>query len=244
MERIIKYCREKYKILIPVMVILVLAITVFFLGREYKYDNYRNKKEYSVYQYFGGVKTEYTAIITYNLRDKIVDLKAKDKKINYDSTPVYYQEEDKVLFPKEMNLVFSLREGSQYKINKYSNYYTEKDDQYIINNNELIEYDNYFLFDGEELYFFPNPVSLYINDEKITELGKMSYASVIGGYTLIYYDYEKDISKVIELDYDIVTVKGKNLEVNLNERYCLSFDRKVLLTDPNNLNPIPKTIDK
>ena len=40
--------------LIPVMVVFVLLITVYFLYREYKYDNYRNKKEEEVYQYFGG----------------------------------------------------------------------------------------------------------------------------------------------------------------------------------------------
>ena len=45
MKNIVNFCREKYKILIPVMVVIVLFVTIFFLYREYKYDNTRNKEE-------------------------------------------------------------------------------------------------------------------------------------------------------------------------------------------------------
>ena len=109
MKKIIKFCKENYKILIPVMVGIVLFVTIFFLYREYKYDNTRNKKEVSVYQYFGGMRTDYTAIVTYNLKESIVGLKSKDTKIEYDSIPVYYQNEEKVLFPNEMTIIFPLK---------------------------------------------------------------------------------------------------------------------------------------
>ena len=84
-----KFFHEKYKILIPIMVVFVLLITLYFLYREYKYDNYRDKRETEVYQYFGGIRTDYTAIITYNLKESIVDINPKDKKIEYDGTPIY-----------------------------------------------------------------------------------------------------------------------------------------------------------
>ena len=87
MNKVINFCKKRYKVLIPVMVVLVLLVTMLFLYREYKYDNTRNKKEVSVFQYYGGVKTEYTAIITYNLKDSIVNLEAKNKKIENDSIP-------------------------------------------------------------------------------------------------------------------------------------------------------------
>ena len=113
MDKIIQYVKKNYRMLIPVMVVLVLLVTVYFLYREYKYDNYRNKQEVDVYQYFGGVKNEYKAIVTYNLDDKIVDITSKDKSVEYDSTPVYYKDKKQVLFPSEMNIVFPLKEGSQ-----------------------------------------------------------------------------------------------------------------------------------
>ena len=43
-KKIKKFFLEKYKILIPIMVVFVLLITLYFLYREYKYDNYRNKQ--------------------------------------------------------------------------------------------------------------------------------------------------------------------------------------------------------
>ena len=81
MEKVINFMKQRYKIFIPVMVVFVLLITMYFLYREYKYDNYRNKEEVAVYQYFGGMKNEYTAIVTSNLKGVIVDVSAKDKKI-------------------------------------------------------------------------------------------------------------------------------------------------------------------
>ena len=112
MKNILEYCKKNYKILIPIMAVIVLVVALIFLYREYRYDNYRNKKEVSVFQYFGGIRSEYTAIITYNLKDSIVDINPKEIKVEYDGTPIYYLDEDKVIFPKEMSIVFPLREGS------------------------------------------------------------------------------------------------------------------------------------
>lgn len=242
MKKFINFCKENYKILIPVMVGIVLLVTVFFLYREYKYDNTRNKKEVSVYQYFGGMKTEYTAIVTYNLRDSIVDLKAKDKKIEYDSIPVYYQEEEKVLFPSEMTIVFPLRDVSQYRLYKYATYYKEDNLQYIKNNIDVGNYSYFFLYDGKDVFFFPDEVTLKINDKEYKKLGAMSYVTVVGGLTLIYYDTDNETSEVIELDGDTVMVVNDTLEVNVSEKYCLHYGQKILLFKPDNLNPVPKQL--
>ena len=44
------------------------------------------KQEEKVFQSFSGIKTDYTAIITYNLKDVIVDVKPLDAKIDYDDS--------------------------------------------------------------------------------------------------------------------------------------------------------------
>ena len=240
-KKIINFCKQKYNILIPVMVVFVLLVTVYFLYREYRYDNFRNKQEVSVFQYFGGMKNEYTAIVTYNLNDAIVDLTAKDKKIEYDATPVYYTDDDKVLFPKEMNIVFPLKEGSQYKLYKYALYEKEDNLHKITVDTDTDEYNYFFLYDGKGLFFFPEEVELKINGKVYKELSAMYYVSEVVGYTLTYYDRESDTSEVIELDRDTVVVTGENLEVNISERYCLTFGKKVLLVNPYNLNAVSKT---
>lgn len=244
MKNIINFCKKRYKVLIPVMVVLVLLVTTFFLYREYKYDNTRNKKEVSVYQYFGGIRVDYTSVITYNLKNAIVDLEVKDKVIESNTIPIYYEDKSNVLFPVEMSIVFPLRDGSQFKLYKYASYYNEDNVHFIKNNIDLGTYNDFFLYNGKDTFFFPEETTLKINNKDYMELGAMSYVSVDGGYTLIYYDAKTDTSRAIELDGDIVTVVGDNINVNINERYFYSFSNKVLLMSPNNLNPVFKTIDK
>ena len=244
MKNIVNFCKQKYKILIPIMVTVVLFVTIFFLYREYKYDNTRNKEEVSVFQYFNGVRVDYTSIVTYNLRDSIVGMEPKNKKIESNTIPVYYNDKSKVIFPVEMNIVFPLRNGSQYKLYKYATYYNEDGVHFIKNNMDLGNYNDFFLYNGEDTFFFPEESILKMNGKEYKQLGPMSYVSVVGGYTLIYYDTTTDTSEAIELSGDTVTVVGNNINVNVGERYFYSFSNKILLMSTNNLNPVFKTIDK
>ena len=127
---------------------------------------------------------------------------------------------------------------------KYSTYYEEEGIHYIKNNDDLSIYDFFFLYDGKDLFFFPDEVVLEINGKEYKKLGAGSYVSVVGGFTLIYYDTESETSEVIELSGDIVTVSSEHINVNISERYSFAFGKKVLLMRPNNLNPVFKTIDK
>lgn len=241
--KIIKIIKEKYKILIPLMVFAVLLVTIFFLYREYKYDNTRNKKEIPVFQYFGGKRYDYTAIVTYNLKDSIVDLSAKNMKIDYNSVPLYYQNEDKVIFPKMMTIAFPLREGSQFRLYQYSTYYREDDVHYIKNNVDVSKYNYFFLYDGKNLFFFPYDVELHINGKKYADLGSMSYV-YIKGTTLKYYDYATDKSEVMEVRGKNVDIVSEYINVDITGRAFTSFNDSVLLFKPDNLNPVFKTIDK
>ena len=220
------------------MVVLVLLITMYFLYKEYRYDNYRNKQDTLVYQCFGGTKNDYTAIITYNLNDVIVDIKAKDRIIEYDSTPIYYQESDKVIFPSEMSIVFPLREGSQYKLYKYAIYEKKEDKHYIKNNMNSNQYSYFFLFDGKGLFYFPDKITLKIDGKEYTGLSGMSYVKIIGGNSMEYYNKDEKKAEVLEIEGKKITAVNDDIEVNLSEKYTVSFGKKVLLFNPYNLNSL------
>lgn len=244
MKSIIKFFKRRYKILIPIMVALVLLVSLFFLYRRYEYDNTRNKKEIPAYQYFAGIRNEYTAIVTYNLKDSIVNVEPKDLKVELDSEPIYYMDKSKVIFPSEMNIAFPLLNGSQYKLHKYATYYKDNDVHFIKNNTTLGEYKFFFLYDGDDLFFFPDSVTLMIDNKEYIELGPMSYVSVVGGLTLIYYDTNTDKGEAIELDGSFVSVVGKHIEVDITRKNFISYNDTVLLFNPNMLDPVFKTIDK
>lgn len=240
MNKIIDFCKKNYKILIPVMVVFVLLLSIYFVYREYKYDNYRNKQEISVYQYFLGDRVDYTAVVTYNLKDTIVDVNAKNDDIEYNSIPIYYSDSDKVIFPEEMTIVFPLRNVSQFRLYKYSVYEKKGLLHMITTNTYTGDYSNFFLYDGNGTYFFPDEVTLMINDKELKKLGGMSYVSIVGGYTLVYYDKETNTSDFIELDGDSVSVKSEHINVNLSKHSCLYFDKSVLLFPPKGLNEVYK----
>ena len=123
-------------------------------------------------------------------------------------------------------------------------YYNVDDVHFINNNSDSSNYNNFFLYDGKSVFFFPEETVLKINNKDYVELGAMSYINLVGGYTLIYYDTTTNTSAVLELEGDIVTVLGENINVNISEKYFYSFSNKILLHTPNNLNPVFKTIDK
>ncbi len=240
MEKIIDFIKKRYKILIPLMVVLVLLITVYFLYREYKYDNYRDKREVLVYQYFGGNRVDYTALVTYNLKGAIVNLEAKDQSISYDGTPVYYRDSSMVLFPEEMNIVFPLKDGAQYRLYKYSLYENDNGEKRITVNTDIGNYNYFFLYDGEGNYFFPDDVVLKIGANKEINLSANSYVYA-DLYTLIYYDYQKDEAQVLELSKEEIWVENADFSVNVRENYFMHFGKKVLLFKPYKIDSV---IDK
>ncbi len=237
MKNIFDKLRERYKVIIPIVAIIVLLIAILYFYREYKYNNYRHKEVEKVYQYFVGVRTDYDLIITFNLKNSIVDIKPKNKTIYYDSTPIYYKDSDKVLFPSEMNAVFPLKDGGQYRVYKYSIYEYEDEINYLTIGNKKKDYLRFFLYDGNNLFFFPYPMVLKIDGVEDIELSSMSYVKIVTD-TLIYFDRENNVSKVIELDKENVVVSNADYLVNIRERYFTMLDKKILLFEPEHLNSI------
>lgn len=244
MKKIVNLFHEYYKVLIPVFVGFVLLITLFFLYKEYQYDNTRNKKEVLVYQYFLGSRNDYTAVVTYNLKNLIVDLGVKEDKLKFTNTPIYYKDEDKVIFPKEMSIIFPYRDGSQYKLYKYATYYVEDGIQFIKNNSDVGNYEDFFMYDGKDLFFFPFESTLYINDKEYMKLGEMSYVRVVGGLSLVYYDTATESGDVVDINNDIVRVVNGYIDVNVTKKRFKLFEDDLMFFEPNNLNPLFKTIDK
>ena len=57
-----------------------------------------------------------------------------------------YKDKSRVIFPKQMSIVFPLRDGSQFKLYKYATYYNEDNVHFIKNNTDLGNYNSFFLY--------------------------------------------------------------------------------------------------
>ena len=189
--------------LLITLLVLIIAILCFI---NYK-NNVKKYKTMSLYQYFNGVKYEYTGEVTLTLKDGIIDLKNEDssKKINFDSLPVYVKgSEHKMILPKTMSVVIPSIKNKNYKISKLTMVKTdfELDNQSYL----LYEYDNMyldksFLYDGVDTYVFLDNVELVVDDKKIN-LYKITR---IAGTVI---DKDKNKSSVMLLTTNgVVTVK-------------------------------------
>lgn len=224
-----EFIKKRYNILIPIFLLIVIAIAIFLFAREYKNNRYSETKEEEVYQYFSGVKMEYTAKVSRNRNKAILNYEPEDKMVNLDSTPIYVKDSDIVIFPKEMSIVFPLM-SREYKLPSLAEIYKEND-LYYVNINRLNKtFDHYFLYDGKNTYFFSDNVTITIGDRKI-ELSPMSYLSCSYLNFIEYYDRESDTFEQILITNEEVLVSTDYMTIDVSGDRIIYKDGFFLLTN-------------
>ena len=238
-ENIKAIIKENYKLIIPIalMVVLFIAALVYYLVLVN--NNYTKDETKKVFQNFYGKGYEYSLIISKNRRNEIVKITPKDIEVNYDSTPVYYKEEDVVIFPEDMSVVMPTLNCAEYLSKGYS-YITYKNGIYNLTtekyNNKL---NHYFLYDGKDLYFFIEPVTLTVNNEKI-KLSPLSYVIANYNKSITYYDKKTNTTKVIETTNN-AKVENDYYKINISKDDLDYQGMEIILTSAiENLNTIDK----
>lgn len=223
-----EFIQKRYNILIPVFLLIVIVIAIILYAREYKNNRYSETKEVPVYQYFSGVKMEYTAKVSRNKNKAILNYELAEKIVNLDSTPVYVKNDDRVIFPKEMSIVFPLK-TREYKLTALSEIYKENDLYYVNINRLTKSFEHYFLYDGKNLYFFTDKVTITVGNRKI-DLSPMSYLSCSYRNFLEYYDKESDTFEQIEIDTEEVLVENDYMTIDVSGDRIVYKDGFSLLT--------------
>lgn len=239
-EKITKIFADKnMKIIIPSIVLIVLLIVVFVYFKVYQYNNYRDKKDEKFYQYFNELKIEYDATISFNKNKVIKAFEPKEYKVNYGSRPIYYVNKDinHVIFPSDMMIILPLKKELLYKTPEFT--YVEKKGslQYLTFEDYHNNNDHYILYDGDDLYFFSDSVTLSIGGEEI-KLSPLSYI-IDTPDEFSYYDYETDTYKTYS-NYDDIILANDYYKINVSNDYVDILGENVLLNIDieflNNLN--------
>lgn len=209
-----EFIKKKYNILIPIFLLVVLLIAILLYTREYKNNRYAYVSEVDVYQYFSGNKMEYVANISRNKSDVILEYENKDYVVSLDSTPVYIKDKDNVIFPKEMSIVFPIN-NIEYRVNALAEVYKKFDLYYLNIRNLNKNFDHLFFYDGNNLYFFVDNVTLTVGNETI-ELSPLSYVSALYLNFVEYYDYESDTYGMIDIsNNEKVVVMNEYMTINV-----------------------------
>lgn len=240
MEKIKVFIRDNYKIMIPIGLIVVLFIAFLVYYKVSISSNYHIDKEENVYQYLYDRKYEYKTIVSKNRKDVIIDFKPVDIKINLDSSPIYISNRDEVILPQDMSVVMPTLSCAEYLSRGYS-YITFKDGIYTLTTDKYQKkLNHYFLYDGDDLYFFIEKVTLKVNNE-IIELSPYSYVIAKYNKYLSYYDKNSDTFKTLTLGSGDVIVENEYYKI-LVDRDTIDYQgTNVILTSSiENLNTIDK----
>ena len=232
--------KENYRIFIPIalMIVLFAAFLVYYkvsLSNVFHVDT-----EDSFYQYFYNNKYEYKAIVSKNKKGVIIDFKEEDITINQDSTPIYYSDGKTVIFPSDMSVIMPIMNCSEYLAKGYS-YIEYKDKVYKLTTLKYSDnLGHYFLYDGNDLYFFIEEVTLKVSGQEI-KLSPMSYVIARYGNYISYYDKENDEYETINVSSDDSLVSNDYYNIYVSKDTVDYYGTNVILTS--NIDML-NTIDK
>lgn len=214
-----QYFKENYKIFIPIALMVVLFAAFFVYYKMSLTNSYREEVKGNFYQYFGGKKYEYEGVVSKNKKGVVVDFQEIDMDISQDSTPIYYSDGNTVIFPDDMSVVMPLFNCSEYLAKKYS-YIEYGDRTYKLTTDKYSDnLGHYFLYDGDDLYFFIEEVTLIVNSEEVI-LSPFSYISAGYNDFISYYDKKSDV-------YRTITVKDTNTIVK-NDYYSVYISKDII----------------
>lgn len=221
--------KENYKLIIPITLLLVLFIAFLIYYKVMVSNNYTKDETIKVFQYFYEEKYDYNLIISKNRKDVVVSIKPQDIKINYDSTPIYYQNKDIVILPKDMSVIMPTLSCAEYLSKGYS-YITYENGIYNLTTDKYNKkLNHYFFYDGKDLYFFIEPVTLTVNNEKI-ELSPFSYVIAKYNKSITYYDKKTDTFKTLEVIDDKSLVENEYYSINISKDNLNYQGTNIILT--------------
>lgn len=228
-DKIKKFFAEYGKLIIPITLIFVLFIAFLIYYKFSVYDGIVREEKGSFYQYFFSEKYEYNGVVSFNKMDVIVDFTTSDYDIKFDSTPIYYKDKNMVIFPSDVSVVMPTLGCSEYRALKYS-YITKSKDNYILTTKKYSDkLGRYFLYDGNDMYFFLDKVTLTVGERNI-ELSPLSY--VIARYDdyIYYYDKDSDVFESINISGDEGYVKNDYYKIFVSLDKLDYFGNNVILS--------------
>ena len=224
-----KFISDNYKILIPIVLLLVIFLGFIIYYVVSKTFVYTKVVSGSYYQYFGNKKVSYDADITYDKKGVIKEISPKDRNINYDSTPMYDSNGNIVIFPSDMSVVAPVMNCSEY-LTKAKSYIKYENKRYSLITNKYNDYlGHYFLYDGKDLYFFIEDITLVMGDNKV-ELSPFSYI-VADNNSVTYYDKKSDKIETVASDPGVTYVKNDYYKVYISSDYIDFSGQRVILTE-------------
>ena len=233
---------KKYKsevILGIIAIVLVIIFIIFIFIARNSIEQYSTSQTEKIYYYIDDELMEYDGKLTLDKNKKITDFYNSEIDLDTLTDPIYFKNEDKVLFPVSMSVVRPTLGMKQNRIQYFSTISKTQTYTKVSNVNLDMNISNAFLYDGVDTYFFVDDVTLTLG-KKTIELPAFSYVRC-GFKSFVYvYDFEaKTMSKYTDIDY-LVYASNNNYRINLSADNIDYNDTSILLMKKINNLPILK----
>ncbi len=176
-------------------VLVVVAAIVLGVVAWVTLESNISKPEGALYQYFLGVRTDYAEGSTLNINEMgDVVVQTKYGEVATDSSPVYYEEADRIITAADMVYV-DAHNSAEYYIPALSEFVVDGNSVYYLGyGNEKIRITNGFLFDGVNTYVALEESTLFVQEFPI-EFSVFSFATVDRQGNYSYYEYETEVAR-------------------------------------------------
>lgn len=212
MKKLLKLIKLKYLKYLAIIPLIIVIVFTFFFQKKIDEVYFENHK---FYQYLSGIKFDYEGKIKLNKDKNITKIIFDEVSVTLDSTPIYYAGEKKVLFPKNMNLVYPISGGLQYKVNYFSTLESENNILYLQDGKLRKELLSCFLYDGNDLYFFIDETKIIVQNKEYI-LSPFSYVILKHNQSIEIYDIKNDNYQIIELDNQEIKAVSNGYTINLS----------------------------
>ena len=231
------FSRKNLKWLALLIITIMLGV-LFSFKRDIDVVEIKNR---TVYAYFAGIKKEFKGTIRINKsQEESTELTFKDEEIELDTTPIYFKGEKRVLFPKNMAVIYPLK-GYQFKINYYSELYEDYTEFSIKDGSLDKRLFDAIIYDGGDIYLLTEKCTVTFGDKKF-ELDPLSYV-VVDTYNnqVSVYDYTKDDYQVfMDVSDQVIITNGKyRVNASLDLMYY-NDTSKLFIKDVSVLTNLPK----
>lgn len=235
-----KKMKKIYILFISLFMISIVLMGSFFIKKYYRNVSSLSYDNYQLYQYFSGVKVIYDGKVTINHENKITKIASKEKNVDAGDIPIYYQNIDNsVILPNTMSLIFPANKTKNCRLNYLTRLTIDKVDniENVFITDNKVNLSTSFLFNGENLYFFPYSTTIVI-DNNVYELSPLSYVIVNYKSLIEIYDKATDKYTIIDSHENDVIATLENFKINLSTDMVMYENENKLLIKKVDLLPL------
>lgn len=230
--------KERLAILIPVAaaIIVVVVVNLFFNRKLMSYE-----LEGSPCQYYAGniYRMEEGATLIRTAEGKTMLQDSGGKRAAND-LPIYYEDRNEVTITQDM-VYYAPRSGMNGRLGYFSEIYQFANGRVAVRQNgEELNLESGFLYNGEDLYIFLEPVILSFNGYQM-ELPALSYVEAVYTGDIMVFNYAAK-EFLIEAPKGAVTAKIEtgDYEISLLGDSMTNYEgkRTLLFSRPELLDPV------